>query len=252
MEMQESPMFSNPADHEGEEEVVMASQVLEIICGFAPESKLCNSEPEERDIWSVEEGDDSVFYSDEDLAGERREANGSHDSGGAGVFCFEQRRETVGNEAENACEGMHIEESVQDSDSHGTPVIDPSAFHCSLKGKQERPQLSQTSEDPLSEEKNGQAPPFETPDEESDPSQPSSGSESDKDGAVGHLDVLPLDPVPGYSTLPLPKKSSDTLGDQESFNHLTPTKYSSVSYRKIRRGNTRKKIEEFEYIMMNL
>nr|XP_061799742.1 ermin-like [Nerophis lumbriciformis] len=207
MEMQESPMFSNPADHEGEEEVVMASQVLEIICGFAPESKLCNSEPEERDIWSVEEGDDSVFYSDEDLAGERREANGSHDS----------------------------------------------AFHCSLKGKQERPQLSQTSEeDPLSEEKNGQAPPFETPDEESDPSQPSSGSESDKDGAVGHLDVLPLDPVPGYSTLPLPKKSSDTLGDQESFNHLTPTKYSSVSYRKIRRGNTRKKIEEFEYIMMNL
>ncbi|KAI3356184.1 hypothetical protein L3Q82_017439 [Scortum barcoo] len=53
---------------------------------------------------------------------------------------------------------------------------------------------------------------------------------------------------PGYSTLPLLQKS----GHQRSFNHLVSTKYSTVSYRKIRRGNTRQKIEEFEYMIMNL
>ncbi|KAF3843085.1 hypothetical protein F7725_001934 [Dissostichus mawsoni] len=57
---------------------------------------------------------------------------------------------------------------------------------------------------------------------------------------------------PGYSTLPLPKKSCGSDGDQKSFSHLSSSKYGTVSYRKIRSGNTRQKIEEFEYMMMNL
>lgn len=55
-------------------------------------------------------------------------------------------------------------------------------------------------------------------------------------------------PSPAYSSLPLPGKS----GLQRPFNHLASSKYGSLSYRKIRRGNTRQKIEEFEYMMMNL
>lgn len=89
MEMQESPMFPKSADPDGEaeeeaeeeEEAVMASQVLEIICGFAPEMKLHNSVADDRDVWAVEEGDDSVFYSDEDQAEELGRPNGSPHAG---------------------------------------------------------------------------------------------------------------------------------------------------------------------------
>lgn len=60
--------------------------------------------------------------------------------------------------------------------------------------------------------------------------------------------VSPKDLSPGYSTLPLPKKSTG----QKLFDHLTSSKYSTVSYRRIRRGNTRQKIDEFECMVMNL
>lgn len=65
MEMQTS---SVPPQGLTVDEDALVSQVLEIIGGITLEALHTLEEPEERDVWSVEEGDDSVFYSDEDQA----------------------------------------------------------------------------------------------------------------------------------------------------------------------------------------
>ncbi len=63
------------------DEDALASQVLEIIGGVTREVLQSLEEPEERDVWSMEEGDDSVFYSDEDQAHQHIKPNTSCDFG---------------------------------------------------------------------------------------------------------------------------------------------------------------------------
>lgn len=69
--MEENPMF--PKDD------AMASQVLETISKITLEALQTPEEPEERDVCSIDEGDDSVFYSDEDQAHKDIKANRSRD-----------------------------------------------------------------------------------------------------------------------------------------------------------------------------
>ncbi|XP_067114979.1 uncharacterized protein [Osmerus mordax] len=53
------------------------------------------------------------------------------------------------------------------------------------------------------------------------------------------------DSLSSMSTQSLGRK----YGQKNSFNHHTHSRYNTVSYRKIRRGNTQKKINEFESMM---
>ncbi|XP_032423743.1 uncharacterized protein ermn isoform X2 [Xiphophorus hellerii] len=51
-----------------EEEDAQASKMLEIINGRTVDASKVTEEPEDREVWSMEMGDDSVFYSDEEHA----------------------------------------------------------------------------------------------------------------------------------------------------------------------------------------
>lgn len=63
------------------EEDALVSQVLEIVGGITLKALQTLEEPKDRDTWSVDEGDDSVVYNNEDQAYQNKKANTSCDFG---------------------------------------------------------------------------------------------------------------------------------------------------------------------------
>ncbi|TDH06981.1 hypothetical protein EPR50_G00118800 [Perca flavescens] len=285
------------------EDDALAYQVLEIIGGITVEALQTLEEPEERDVLSMEEGDDSVFYSDEDQAHQDIKANTSC---GFGANECEHLVNSVAADEDDPGEESIMDEEIAEMEKEVTQYIilteqeerqelqtpktdpkdqsdpsDPGAqsdltqekSNCTISDMQTQQIISAEKANlPVEKEVTPNHEPFDVTNEKSHtrlngeadvPEQMSSAEiqiAGDRQLQVepeqNHNFPVPMgvnqNPSPGYSTLPLPKKSCGSDEHQKSFNHLSSSKYSTVSYRKIRRGNTRQKIEEFEYMVMNL
>ncbi|XP_026150465.1 uncharacterized protein ermn [Mastacembelus armatus] len=268
-------------------------------------------QPEERDVWSMEEGDDSVFYSDDDQTQQDAKENTSCDLGadkcehpassetaeesfpriegdpGAELISDNENllmekevtRQLILTEQEDKCQELQTKTEIMNPSDSADPGAEdnltpeksvisceesshPKGTNADMQRQPEQNISLEIANTQVKEEVMAQAqmPNLEPSDKSNEEGYTRLNGEASAKLQVSgnrHLEVeqaaeqdenfhvpegFHQGPSPGCSTLPLEKKS---------FDHLRSSKYSTVSYRRICRGNTRQKIEEFEYKIMN-